>query len=211
MTHRCRDWKISTKNYVFVTRTTLVVLALKKRRDVTKNFACHVHICKFRVKYLQSAYDVQGWIANRNEVVWRRSEKGVRAVMSDAWHALRSVNSSLCRVCSVSSGADACPLPFRPPFPPLVSSYPRRNRETSKLHARKAESSATCSTVAWLPRHRSHEIAAKYCPSFYSVPRSKRGGRGGLISSSEIGLKRDDSLSESDGFGLLEISLLHVG
>ena len=52
-----------------------------------------------------------------------------------------SVNSSLCRVCSVSSGADACPLPFRPPFPLPASSYPRRNRETSKLHARKAESS----------------------------------------------------------------------
>lgn len=52
-----------------------------------------------------------------------------------------SVNSSLCRVCSVSSGADACPLPFRPPFPLPTSSYPRRNRETSKLHARKAESS----------------------------------------------------------------------
>lgn len=65
----------------------------------------------------------------------------VRAVMSDAWHALRSVNSSLCRVCSVSSGADACPLPFRSPFPLPASSYPRRNRETSKLHARKAESS----------------------------------------------------------------------
>lgn len=51
------------------------------------------------------------------------------------------MNSSLCRVCSVSSGADACPLPFRPPFPLPASSYPRRNRETSKLHARKAESS----------------------------------------------------------------------
>lgn len=72
--------------------------------------------------------------------VWNGGGGKVRAVMSDAWHALR-IGELIVVSGSVSSGADACPLPFRPPFPLPASSYPRRNRETSKLHARKAESS----------------------------------------------------------------------
>lgn len=69
------------------------------------------------------------------------------------------------------------PFLYQPRPIPAETAKPR----SSMLEKLKAP---TCSTVAWLPRHRSHETAAKYRPSFpkyfrYSDSNDSRRERGG--------------------------------
>lgn len=66
------------------------------------------------------------------------------------------------------------PFLYRPRPIPAETAKPR----SSMLEKLKAP---TCSTVAWLLRHRSHETAAKYCPSFYDIDTMSYNSRGESI------------------------------